>query len=267
MITSETAAQVTLAVYAGIAAAIIGGQILLYRHSWQAWVLYIVARLYSGLLFHWRSHSRCPFPDEGPALIIANHRSPADPMMIWTNHHLGSHSRRLRIISFLMAKEYYEIRGLHWMFKATQAIPIGRDGRDMGPVKEALARLKNGELVAIFPEGRINLGEGLLEGNPGVAWLALTAKVPVYPVFIHDSPQGESMVEPFCKPSRVTVSYGDTIDFTEFFGERKTQELLKQVTDLMMEHLAELGGVTYRDEKACTGNDDPETLIMRQATG
>ena len=52
-------------------------------------MLYVVNRLYCILRCHWRANRRCPFPDDGPALIVANHRSPVDPMLVWMNHHLA----------------------------------------------------------------------------------------------------------------------------------------------------------------------------------
>lgn len=266
---SDTAAVLALTLYGCIVLAVIGWQIRSFRQNWKAWILYIVQRLHNGLMFQWRSNRKCPFPDEGAGLIIANHSSPVDPMLVWMNHHLGSSSHRIRVFSFMMAKEYYEIPGLRWLCEALLSIPIDRAGKDIAPIKTALEHLKNGRLVAIFPEGKINLGEGLLEGITGAAWLALTAKVPIYPVYIHNSPRGNSMVEPFYRPTRVNVSYGDPFDVSEFYGQRKTQELLRKVTDLMMERLAELGGVKYRDERAYSDSqiDDVETIPMRKAAG
>ena len=48
-----------------------------------------------------------------------------------------------------MAREYYDRRGLRWLCRSMQSIPTSRDGRDIGPAKEALSRLKAGELVKI----------------------------------------------------------------------------------------------------------------------
>lgn len=210
---------------------------------WQVWLLYIVERIYVPLMFGWRSNRRCPFPADGPALIVANHRSPVDPLMIWMNHHLAGPKRRMRTIHFLTAKEYFDVPGVGWITRSMQSIPVERNGHDLAPAREALKLLKRGEWVGIFPEGRINTGEGLLEADSGVAWLALRAQVPVYPVFIHDSPQGRTMVEPFRTPSRVRVTFGEPIDLSEYFGRRKSRELLREVAELMMRRLAETGGL------------------------
>ena len=101
-------------------------------------------------------------------------------------------------------------------------------------------------------------------GSKTVAWLALRADVPVFPVFIHDSPQGESMIDPFRTRCRVRVTYGDPIDLSAYRGRRKSRELLQEVTTLLMERLAELGGVSYQGSQ---NESTPVTLSVNRATG
>ncbi|MDA0835993.1 MAG: lysophospholipid acyltransferase family protein [Planctomycetota bacterium] len=209
--------------------------------GWNVWWIYALERVYVPFMFRWRSNRRCPFPDEGPAIILANHRSPVDPLLIWMQHHLSGPTGRIRRLSFLTAREYCELPGLiGWMCRNLHSIPVDRNGRDMGPVREALRRLKAGHLIGVFPEGGINKGEGLREANPGVAWLALHSQAPVYPIYIQGAPQTQSMVEPFYTFSHVRVVYGDPIDLSPYYGKKKTPELLQEVTDLMMRRLGEL---------------------------
>ena len=236
----ELWAQLVLSLYGVAAVLVVAWQVAQCRDGWRVWVLYVIERLYCGLLFRWRGNRPCPFPAEGPALVIANHSSPVDPLLIWMNHHLDNRERRIRVISFLMAREYYELRALRFISEGMQSIPTERDGKDMGPAREALRRLKKGKLIGIFPEGHINRSGGLLEANSGVAWLALHAKVPVYPVFIHGSPGGKTMIEPFYTPCRVRVAYGDPVDLSSYYGRRRTHELLREVTEFLMSRLAEL---------------------------
>jgi 1-acyl-sn-glycerol-3-phosphate acyltransferase len=263
LIDREIAAIATLAVYAVIAFVSIAWQVKHKAGRLGLWFIYTVEKVYAPLFFHWRANRRCPFPDDGPAIILANHRSPVDPVFVWAQHHLSGPSGRMRPISFMTAKEYFDVPGVGWICRTLNSIPVNRDGADMGPVREALRRLHNGELVGVFPEGRINKGEGLLPGNPGIAWLALTAKVPVFPVFVHGAPQGRTMIEPFYARTRVQVSYGDSIDLSAYYGQRKTRELLQEVTELMMTRLGQVGGL---DE--FTGeNIEPPTLPITRATG
>jgi 1-acyl-sn-glycerol-3-phosphate acyltransferase len=145
-----------------------------------------------------------------------------------------------------MAREYYEIPGLTWVGRATQCIAVNREGKDMRPAREALERLRQGDLIGVFPEGGINDQTALREGDTGIAWLALHAQVPVFPVFLRGSPSGVSdMVAPFYTRCRVRVTYGDPIDLSAYYDRKRTRTLLREVTDLLMRRLAELGGVAY----------------------
>lgn len=241
-------AQLVLLAYAAIAVGLLLASKRRCKDGWKVWLLFLIERLYVAFMFHWRANGRCPYPESGGALILANHRSPIDPLMCWMNSHLRheEHARSIRVIGYLMAREYYEQPGFAgWISRAMQSIPVERDGHDIGPTREAIRRLERGDLIGIFPEGGIHTGEGLRAANPGIAFLALKAGVPVIPVFIRGVPETESMVAPFYTPSRVRVTYGTPIDLSPWQGQRKTQELLQALTDALMCKLADLGGVRY----------------------
>lgn len=245
--TSEIWAILTLCFYAAVTVAVLAWQCFHTPGGWQVWVLYLIARVYSPLMFSQRIRDKCPFPKTGPCLVIANHRSPVDPMFIFSGSQEKVGGRFIRVVEFMTAREYCELKGpIGWICRTMKCIPVDRKGKDMGPAKEALRRLRAGHLVGIFPEGRINLGDGLLPGNPGVAWLALRSEAPVMPIFIHDAPLGTSMVAPFLRPSYTQVSYGEPIDLSEFYGRKPTPGLLAEVTDLLMDRLATLGGTHAR---------------------
>lgn len=239
-----TTDQIAQAFVLSYVAAILGTMVWRARRhpeGWQAWFLYFIAATYCRICFHWRSDRPCPFSNAHPALLVANHRSPLDPMFIW----VGVNS--YRPLEFMTAREYFGIPGLQFIFDTMRAIPVARDGKDMGATRTALRRLHEGRLVGVFPEGRINTNQGgeLLPGNTGVAWLALHSKAPVYPIFIHNAPRGKGMIDPFYRFTRVRVTYGDAMDISEYYGRKTTPALLQEVTDIMMLRLAELGGVEY----------------------
>jgi 1-acyl-sn-glycerol-3-phosphate acyltransferase len=263
----DASAILALLVYAVVAVGVLAVQFRRSRMRFPTWFLYGVERLYMPFGYHWRANRRCPFPESGPAIIVANHRCGVDPLFIWMNNHLGWRKRRPRVIAFMTAREFSEIRGLKWVCRAAECIPVERHGRDMRAAHEALERLKQGRMVGIFPEGGINTGEGLREGDTGIAWLALHAEVPVYPVYIHNAPQSDSMLRPFFTLSRVRLTYGDAIDLSVYSGRKRvTRGLLTEVTDLLMTRLAELGGVEYRKEArapaAQAGEESPRALRL-----
>ncbi|MCA9069387.1 MAG: 1-acyl-sn-glycerol-3-phosphate acyltransferase [Planctomycetaceae bacterium] len=245
--TPELLSQLILATYVLVPLMVVVVSALRCPTGPTVWVLHLINRLYLGFYFRCRFND-CPVPAEGPALIVANHRSPVDPLYLWYAYAAGNPGAPLRPIGFMMAKEYYDVWGFNFLFRALQSIPVDRKGADMGPAREALKYLKEGKLIGIFPEGRINEGEDLLPANPGIAWLALRAQVPVYPAFIHNAPQGESIVDPFFTRAQVRVEFGEPIDLSEYHEGRKTQEVLNKVTHCLMNRLAELGGVEYHHD-------------------
>ena len=245
---SEVVSVLTLCVYAAAVVILTVRNVRVYGDGFCVWFLYLVQRLYAGIMFRWRSDRPCPLPAKGGALVVANHRSPVDPVMIWQNSHIRPErsEREKRTISFLTASEYFEIPVVGWLIRTMQAIPVDRDGQDMGPTREAIRRLRAGRMVGIFPEGGLNFGTDLREPNPGVAYLALKGKVPVYPCYIFGVPQVEGdMVAPFTRRCQVRITWGDPIDLSGFQGKRVTQKLLVEVTNVIFARLGELGGVGF----------------------
>ena len=233
----EIFAKVTLSGFAIVAVTTLLVQAIRWPGGWSVWLLSMANRLYVRTCFLVRRNRPCPFPQEGPAIIIANHRSPVDPLFVW----LGQR----RIINFMMAREYYEKGFLRWLCVLLESIPVSRNGRDLGPAREALRRLKAGKLLGIFPEGGLNVEKDLMPGIPGMAWLALRSQAPVFPVYIHNSPLGRTMVEPFYNFRQVRITYGEPIDLSEYYKLKPSQEILTEVTNLMMSRIAELGGIGY----------------------
>ncbi len=60
------------------------------------------------------------------------------------------------------------------------------------------------------------------------------------------------MVKPFYTRCRVKVVYGDPIDLSAYYDRKRTRTLLREVTDLLMRRLAELGGVDYEPDLPAT---------------
>ena len=92
-------------------------------------------------------------------LVICNHRSPVDPSFIQV-------ATGPRVVHWMVAREYCEHPLLAWFFRASQAIPVGRGGIDTAATKLAIRLAEGGELVALFPEGRIQRQRGVANAGP-----------------------------------------------------------------------------------------------------
>ena len=245
--TPELWAILTLSVYALVGVGIVLRLILRCEESWQFCLLYLLSRLWTNTIFGQRITHRCPLPSKGGALLLANHRSPVDPMLILSSSGFKRDGFQLRVLEFMTAREYCEAGIIGWLCGVMQSIPVERDGKDMGPAKVALRRLRAGRIVGIFPEGGINTGPGLQPFNEGVAWLALRSSVPVYPVFIHNAPQKGTMVTPFHTFCKTDITWGEPVDLSAWEGQKPTPALLQEVAEFLRQHMAQLGGISLED--------------------
>jgi 1-acyl-sn-glycerol-3-phosphate acyltransferase len=212
--------------------------------GWRPWVCYQVARFQAALF----ARLKATIPETGPAIIVANHTSPVDPPLLWIRHFAAFSRPHLRVIGYLMAREYYKKGIVGWVCHAMESIPVERAGRDMAPLREALRRLEAGKLLGLFPEGRLNQTSPdtrLLPGGTGVAWLALKSGAPVIPVFIRHSPRSQSMLRAFFTFSRTTLTYGPPVDLSPWVGKKPDSNTLAEATDRIMKSIADLGGVAF----------------------
>lgn len=127
--------------------------------------------------FHRLQSEPLPLPASGPALVVANHVSGVDPLLM-----IAASNRPLR---FIIAREQYERWYLRGLFRAIGCIPIGRRGGHRDALAAARAALAAGEVVALFPSGGITRrDEEVVALKPGVAILAEQSGAPVIPVRI-----------------------------------------------------------------------------------
>lgn len=125
--------------------------------------------------FHRLQHDPIPLPNEGAAIVVCNHVSGLEPLLM-----IAACRRPLR---FLIAREEYERFGLQWLFKGIGAIPVERRGRPENALREAIRALQAGEVIVLFPHGRIHLDSDpprKLKG--GVAKMAQLSGAPVIPL-------------------------------------------------------------------------------------
>ncbi|MCU7929219.1 MAG: 1-acyl-sn-glycerol-3-phosphate acyltransferase [Candidatus Thiodiazotropha sp. (ex Codakia rugifera)] len=128
-----------------------------------------------------------PLPETGGAIVVANHISGLDPLLM-----LASSSRPLR---FLIAREQYQRYGVKWLFRAVGCIPVDRENSPEKAMRQAIKALRTGEVVALFPHGKIHLdSDPPRKIKAGAARLATITKAPLVPLRISGvSGQGQVM--------------------------------------------------------------------------
>ena len=190
-----------------------------------------------------------PVPAEGPAILVSNHRSGVDPLL------LGVVTRRR--VRFLMAREYYETWGLEWAFRLLGCIPVNRDGSDLGATKAALKALRAGEVIGIFPQGGIREAGSSLEGKAGAALLCLRTGAPVVPFYIDGSPNLDSVFLSLITPSHTTVTCGMPLLLGQGKEQKSSREELEGVFASILGAIEKLNPVACASPLAAPDSPRP----------
>jgi len=202
--------------------------------SWGLRLMAIIFHPMADLIFArevWHSER---IPASGPAIIVANHISIADPVSfargVWDAG---------RIPQFLAKNTLY--RGIFGVIlRSAGQIPVYRaTSAAQDSLRAAVAALERGEVVCIYPEGSVTRDPDWwpMVAKNGVARLVLAVDAPVIPVgqwgpqLTHDYHTRKWSVFPR-KPTVCNV--GEPVDLSSYRGRPVTAALLRQITDEVM---------------------------------
>jgi 1-acyl-sn-glycerol-3-phosphate acyltransferase len=202
------------------------------------YLLRFLAWLLSRVVYRLRLVDDERIPASGPAVIVCNHVSFVDAVLL-----MAASPRPIR---FVMDHRIFRVPVLGWLFRLAKAIPIAPRSEDPAAYEAAFAAadavLAEGDLLGIFPEGGITLDGRLQPFKGGVMKILERRPVPVVPValvnlwgsFFSRAEGGRAMVKPFRRGlfSRVSVAVGAPLA-----AEAVTPEgLREQVHGLLVAH-------------------------------
>ncbi|WP_415949517.1 lysophospholipid acyltransferase family protein [Streptomyces sp. KLOTTS4A1] len=201
------------------------------------------------LLFRPRIEGLQHVPDSGPAIVAGNHLSFSD--------HFLMPAILKRRITFLAKAEYFTGPGLKgrltaFFFRSAGQIPVDRSGKEAGQaaIREGLGVLGKGELLGIYPEGTRSHDGRLYKGKVGVAAMALKGGVPVVPCAMIGTFEAQPPGQKLPRLHRITIRFGEPLDFSRFAGMENEKAVLRAVTDEIMYSILELSGQEYVDRYA-----------------
>lgn len=192
-------------------------------HQLNAWVCRLMYGVTGAFPF--------PVPIQGPALIVCDHTSMGDPLVL-----LATAGRPIR---FLMAREIYARSHVRWVFQAFRCIPVQRGKRDISAIRMMLDGLAAQEVIGLFPEGGLDRHR-LDAGHLGIGYLAIKSGAPVIPAsIVWERPRSvSSMLKTLVMPCKATIRYGTSLQFPQESRPKKeslqscTKEIMKQIEAL-----------------------------------
>ncbi|MCE9544307.1 MAG: 1-acyl-sn-glycerol-3-phosphate acyltransferase, partial [Planctomycetia bacterium] len=148
-----------------------------------------------------------------------------------------------RVVHWMVAAEYFPLPVVGNVLRFTGSIPARRGGIDTASTRQAIRYARQGELVGMLPEGRINETPVLmLPGRPGAVLVALKARVPIIPCYLHGARYAGTFWSSMVMPAKVRLTIGPPLDLSEYFDQEPTADLLGLLTRRMMSEIAKLAG-------------------------
>jgi 1-acyl-sn-glycerol-3-phosphate acyltransferase len=148
--------------------------------SWPAYLWYefgyVVCNTLMTLLFSYRVEGKANVPRTGPALLIANHQSYLDPVLV------GLAARRH--LTYLARKTLFRHKVLRRVIETLNAVPIDQEGVGKEGIKAVLEQLNKGRAVVVYPEGERTAHGGMNPLRPGIQLLIKRSQAPIVPVGI-----------------------------------------------------------------------------------
>lgn len=142
--------------------------------------LRFISFLITHFLYRVRVKGLKNIPDEGALVLVANHVSLVDWLVL-----LAAVNRPIR---FVMWYTYYQMPVAHYLFRDAGAIPISNSHIRPKIMQRAFERirevLEDGEVLGIFPEGRLSKDGEMTTFRPGIEKIVQTNPVPVVPIAI-----------------------------------------------------------------------------------
>jgi 1-acyl-sn-glycerol-3-phosphate acyltransferase len=161
-------------------------------------------------------------PEEGAAIVAPNHKS------FWDSFFLGVVIRH-RQLRFMGKTELFQGRRA-WLLVRLGAFPVRRGQSDADALETAREILRQGGLLALFPEGtRIRDPDELGDPKRGAGRLALESGAPLVPAAITGS--DHLFAGPFPKPKRVQVAFAEPISVHQLAS---TQEAAGELVENLL---------------------------------
>lgn len=196
-------------------------------------ILYSLVRALAWLLTHlvcrYRVSGQEHVPRNGTLLVVANHLSWYDPLLLGVV--------LPRRVWFYTKAEIFAWPLVGWLARYTGQISVHRGGADRAALEKALAYLHEGKALVIFPEGTVERQERMITAHTGVAMMAMRSGATILPV-AHSGTRRVLRSPRWWFP-RVTVRIGTP--YVPSIPEGTTRKAgLQLITQEIMEQIAQM---------------------------
>jgi len=218
-------------------------RLVLHEKRWGYQLLRYFIRIVLKVYFGYEVSGLENLPKTKKVILAGNHTSFVDGACLFC-----AYPGR---IYFLVAESAFKVKIWGWFMNRLGYIPIKRGGFNKEAIREAVAAIKSGYSLGIFPEGKITTDGRLTEGREGVALIAKLANADVIPFAIEGAYEAWPISEKYPKRFPIHVRFGKPIDVSEYPVK---QELLDEV-------MGEIAKTKHYLEREGYLRADPDEII------
>ena len=191
----------------------------------------LVIRVLLKLLTRIEIRGRENVPESGGFIIASNHLGIVDAVIVF-------YALDQWELFIPVAEKWFDVALYRWLGKYLNFIFIDRFHPDPKAMREIIRRMNEGQVLVIAPEGTRSRTGALIEGKPGVSYLAAKSGFPIVPVAIAGSEDKYVFggLKRF-KRARITVTAGPILTLPPLRREGR-DEALKQYTEEIMCRIA-----------------------------
>ncbi|MCI0814292.1 MAG: 1-acyl-sn-glycerol-3-phosphate acyltransferase [Chloroflexi bacterium] len=174
-------------------------------------------------------------PPKGALIVASNHLSNGDPPVLTV--------AVPRQIAWMTKAEWFNTPVIGPLLRLGGMIPVRRFEADLQALRRAQHVLRDGGVLAMFPEGTRGGDKGLRAGEPGTALIALRTSTPIVPIAIWGT-EHVKLPRDLLRRTRVDVRFGKP--FTLQSSGRITRDDVARGTETIMREIAALLPERYR---------------------
>jgi 1-acyl-sn-glycerol-3-phosphate acyltransferase len=197
-----------------------------HRKTWLYKLGQSIFRFAALTAYDLKVHGIKHIPQRGGVLIVANHQSFLDPIMLAVNVR--------RAVSFLAKSELFENKYFGRLIRGVNAFPVRQGEGDVGAVRETIKRLQEGHVLIMFPEGgRTEDGKvAKMEGGVGLIVRRAGPEVKVVPAAIDGPFKAWPKHQKLPRLHPVRVKYGPALRLGDMKAAQIVQTIDREINTL-----------------------------------
>lgn len=195
-------------------------------------IVRLIVFLFFKIFFRFKVYGRDKVPESGAFILASNHVSYLDPPALAC--------ASVRALHFMARHDLFYNRVFGALIRKLNSFPVEREGAGFGALKDAVRRLRKGEPILIFPEGRRSQTGEIQAAQPGVGFLSLMSGAPILPAYVKGTYEALPKGARFIKLKPISVYFGDMVEPRKLKLSDDRKQACQELADYVLNEIKKL---------------------------